>query len=79
MKKIIILTPVYNDWSSLEKLIFETNNIIKKINNFSFDLIVINDASTLLKPKIKKPNNFRSFKILNMKKTEGMLDVMLLV
>ena len=71
MRKIIILTPVYNDWSSLEKLIFETNNIIKKINNFSFDLIVINDASTLPKPKIKKPNNFESFKILNMKKNRG--------
>ena len=71
MKKIIILIPVFNDWSSLEKLIFETNNVIKKFDNFSFELIVINDASTISKPKFKKPKNFQSLKILNMKKNSG--------
>ena len=71
MKKIIILIPVFNDWSSLEKLIFETNNVIKKFDKFSFELIVINDASTISKPKFKKPKNFQSLKILNMKKNSG--------
>ena len=51
MKKIIILIPVYNDWESLEKLLNEINVCIEKIQDFQFNCIIINDASTIKKPK----------------------------
>ena len=52
MIKIIILVPVYNDWTSLQKLIYEINNDIEEIKDVLFELIVINDASTINQPKI---------------------------
>ncbi len=71
MKKIIILIPVYNDWDSLKKLINEINKNIKDQNGFIFKCLIINDASTLEQPKLAKPNNLVSLKILNMKENKG--------
>ena len=71
MKKIIILIPVYNDWDSLKKLINEINKNIKDQNGFLFKCLIINDASTLKQPKLVKPNNLVSLKILNMKENKG--------
>ena len=52
MKKIVFLMPVYNDWESLNKLLDEINFVIKDIKELSFDCIVINDFSTIEKPKL---------------------------
>ena len=71
MKKIIILIPVFNDWDSFIKLINEVNKNIKDYTNINFECLVINDASTISQPKLKKPNNIKSLKILNMKKNRG--------
>ena len=71
MKKIIILIPVYNDWESLKKLFFEINQTINDLKNISFNCIVINDASSIIQPKISKPANIKSLKILNMYKNKG--------
>ncbi len=72
MKKIIILIPVFNDWDSLKKLIFEIGETIKEIKkDVVFECIVINDASTINQPLLNKPNNINSLKILNMKKNRG--------
>ena len=71
MKKVLILIPVYNDWDSLKKLIFEINESIKNFNEFIFDCLVVNDASTKEKPKLSRPKNINSFKILNMKMNRG--------
>jgi polyisoprenyl-phosphate glycosyltransferase len=71
MKKIIILIPVYNDWESLIKLINEINENIKDYKKIDFDCIIVNDASTTSQPKLIKPNNFKYFQILNMKKNRG--------
>ena len=71
MKKILILIPVYNDWDSLKKLINEINKNIKDQNGFLFKCLIINDASTLEQPKLVKPNNLVSLKILNMKVNKG--------
>ena len=71
MKKIIILIPIYNDWESFNKLIFEISKIIEKIDYFKFDCILVNDASSIDKPKLKKPENFNSLKILHMKTNKG--------
>ena len=78
MKKIIILIPVFNDWDSLKKLIEEINENIKDFKDINFECLIVNDASTINQPKLIKPNNIKSFEILNMKKIEVMLDVMLL-
>jgi hypothetical protein len=71
MKKIIILTPVYNDWESLLKLLNEINLVINDIKSYEFRCIIVNDCSTLIKPKIIKPKNFQSLKIINMKINKG--------
>lgn len=71
MKKIIILVPIFNDWVSFQKLILKINESIKGIKNFSFDCIVVNDASTNETPKLKKPEKINSLKILNMKNNSG--------
>ena len=71
MKKIIILIPVFNDWESLKKLIVEISQHVKFLKEFLFEIIVINDASNIKRPEIRKPNNINSLKILNMKKNNG--------
>tara|TARA_Y100000766_G_scaffold278275_1_gene284845 strand:+ start:714 stop:1586 length:873 start_codon:yes stop_codon:yes gene_type:complete len=71
MKKIIILLPVYNDWESLLKVLDEINSIIKDIQKYKFECIIVNDSSTIEKPKIVKPENFNSLKIINMKENRG--------
>ena len=71
MKRIIILIPVFNDWESLKKLLGEINNNIQDIENVLFDCLIINDASTIKQPLLKKPDNINSIKILNMKENKG--------
>ncbi len=71
MKKIIILLPVYNDWESLLKVLDETNSVIKDIQRYEFECIIVNDSSTIKKPEIVKPKNFKSLKIINMKENRG--------
>ena len=71
MKKIIFLMPVFNDWTSLEKVLIEINQIIGNIKDYAFDCLIINDASSEERPKMSKPKNFNSVKILNMKKNKG--------
>ena len=51
MKNFIIAIPVFNDWNNLNRLIKKINLIAKK-NSFRFNILVINDFSTI-KPKIK--------------------------
>ncbi len=71
MKKIIILIPIFNDWKSFKKLIFEINENIKDIDDILFECIAINDASTENQPELKKPVNFYKLRIFNMKVNKG--------
>jgi len=71
MKKIIILIPVYNDWRSLLKVLNEIDLIIKDIKNFEFSCLIINDNSSIKRPIIEKPKNFKSIKIINMNANRG--------
>jgi len=71
MKKTIILIPVFNDWDSLKKLIKEINENIKGFEDINFECLVVNDASTIDQPKLTRPNNIKSFEILNMKENTG--------
>jgi polyisoprenyl-phosphate glycosyltransferase len=71
MKKVIILIPVFNDWDSLKKLIEEINKNIKELKDINFECLIVNDASTVERPKLIKPSHIESFEILNMKKNKG--------
>ena len=71
MKKIIILISVYNDWESLDKLLIEINENLKSFSEINFECVIVNDASTIQLSEIKKPSNFWSVEILNMKKNRG--------
>ena len=71
MKKIIILIPVFNDWESLKKLLIEIENIIKNFTEIIIECVVVNDASTISKPELRKPEKIKSLKILNMKENRG--------
>ena len=71
MRKISILIPVYNDWESLKKLIDQINENLKVFNDISFDCLIVNDASTIQIPEIRRPSKFDSLEILNMKENRG--------
>ncbi len=71
MKKIIILIPVYNDWESLNKLLSEINENIKSFSDINFECLIVNDASTIQSSDFKKPSNFLSIELLNMKENRG--------
>ena len=71
MKKIIILIPVFNDWESLNKLLNEINENIKSFSEINFECLIVNDASTIKPSEIKKPSNFWSIELLNMKENRG--------
>ena len=71
MKKLIILIPVFNDWESLSKLIKDVSLHLKVFKNDKFKFVILNDGSTNSQPKINKPENILSIKILNMKINKG--------
>ena len=71
MKKFTILIPIFNDWESLEKLLNDINNNIKNIKKTEFNCIVINDCSTIIKKKIKIPQQLNSIRIIHMNKNKG--------
>ena len=71
MKKIIILIPVFNDWDSLKKLIYEINENIKDYDNIDFECLIVNDSSTVEQPQLSRPKNIKTLKILNMKENKG--------
>ena len=56
MKKFIILIPVYNDWKSLIKLLEEINDSTKHFKECEFKCLIVNDASSIQAPTLKKPS-----------------------
>jgi hypothetical protein len=71
MKKIKLLIPIYNDWSSVFKLL---ENIDIEVSSLGceFSVIIINDASTESRPEFsKKLENLKSIQVINMKKNRG--------
>ena len=71
MNNFIILTPTFDDWKSLSKLLFEIDKNIAGLKG-NFKTLVINDASTL-KPKLNLKNikHLRKIKIITLKKNLG--------
>jgi hypothetical protein len=71
MKKIIILIPVFNDWESLSKLLSEINENIISVSEINLECLIVNDASTIQPPELRKPSNFWSIELLNMRENRG--------
>ena len=71
MKTFIILTPVYNDWENLNKLLKKINDEAER-NNFEFEVFVVNDSSTINADiNFRKTKNIISLNILNLSKNVG--------
>ena len=71
MKKFIILIPVYNDWTSVFKLL---ENIDVQIKDWDAEVsvLIVNDASTEERPKTELDfKNIKSLRVINMKQNKG--------
>ena len=71
MSNFVILTPTFNDWQSLNKLLLEADKNIKGLKG-NFRVLIINDASTI-KPKLDLKNikRLRNIQIITLKKNSG--------
>ena len=71
MNNFIILTPTFNDWRSLSKLLLEIDKNIRDLKG-NFTVLIVNDASTL-KPKLDLKNikYLKKIKIITLKKNSG--------
>ena len=67
--KLIILTPVYNDWKNLNKLMAKINKLFYDKVKQKFDLIIVDDNSNekinFIKKKFRKINNVKILKNAN--------------
>ena len=71
MNNFIILTPTFNDWKSLSKLLFEIDKNVADLKG-NFSTLIINDASTLSpKLNLKGIKHLKKIKILTLKKNLG--------
>ena len=70
MNNFIILTPTFNDWKSLSKLLSEIDKNVKDLKG-NFKTLIIDDASNL-KPKLKLKNirYLRKIQIITLKKRD---------
>jgi len=71
MKKFVILISIYNDWKSIIKLL---ENIDLQIADWNAEvqILMMNDASTQVMPKIELSfKNIKKVRIMNMKKNKG--------
>ena len=71
MSNFVILTPTFNDWRSLSKLLLEIDKNIRGLKG-NFKVLIINDASTI-KPKLNLRNikRLRKIHIITSKKNLG--------
>ena len=71
MSNFIILTPTFNDWRSLSKLLLEIDKNIQGLKG-NFKVLIINDASTI-EPKLNLRNikRLRKIHIITLKKNLG--------
>ncbi len=62
MKNFFIIIPVYNDWTNLNQLIKKIK-LIAKNNSFKFNILVLNDFSTIkTKINLKKKQTYKKIR-----------------
>jgi dolichol-phosphate mannosyltransferase len=66
MKKITIVSPTYNEEANIERLYYTIKKEINSINNYKFEIIIIDNASTDSTQKILKKiaNQDKSVKLI---------------
>ena len=71
MRNFFIITPMFNDWRSLNKVLREIDKKVSKMKG-KFSVLVINDASTI-EPKLNLKNikRLRKIHIATLKKNLG--------
>ena len=71
MKKFYILTPTYNDWKSLNKLIKKIDKNVENIKGI-FKILIINDGSNH-KPvfNFKKLKKIKQLEVINLNSNQG--------
>ena len=71
MIKIKILIPVYNDWKSVFKLLEHINLRVLTLEG-EFSVIIVNDASTEIRPELSTGlEKLKSIRVMNMKENRG--------
>ena len=70
--KHIILVPVYNDWKSLNKLLYQLNEVFRNYKKFKNEILIVNDDSSE-KINIKKNNLLfiKKITVITLKKNLG--------
>ena len=71
MQNHIFLLPLYNDWKSVQKLIGEINNQIKKVKKKALILIIDDNSTKTEKLNIKAFRYIKNIKILSLRKNLG--------
>ena len=71
MNNFIILTPTFNDWKSLSKLLFEIDKNVRGLRG-NFKTVIVNDASSI-KPTLNLKNikRLKKIQIITLKKNMG--------
>ena len=70
--EFIILTPVYNDWKNLAKLLSKINYIFKNKLKKTFSLIIVDDCSTQkFNSKKLKFSQIKKIKVIKLKNNIG--------
>jgi len=68
----VILIPVFNDWKSLNRLIYEINKEFKKLNNFQNEILIVDDKSTKERNTLNKNlKNIKKISVIKLVKNSG--------
>lgn len=72
MSKNIIIIPIYNDWKSLNKLLFQLNENFRNSKNFENEILIINDhSSEQINIKNNNLSSIKKISIINLNKNLG--------
>ena len=69
--KISIVVPLYNEEKTIINILFKIQNEIKKLNEFNFEVIVINDGSNDNSKKLLEENSNLYNTLISLNKNRG--------
>ena len=71
MKNYIFLLPLYNDWKSLERLLKDINNQMRKLNKKGQILVVDDFSRNIDKINTKALNYLKTIEVLRLNRNLG--------
>jgi len=69
--KVSILVPLYNEERTIISILSKIQNEIKKLSNFSFEIIVVNDGSNDNSKKLLEENSSLYTKLISFNNNQG--------